>query len=364
MSGNVNKFLSKALGEDFFEVLAKTELYKLNANIAIDLEDICIGLKVVPRVVMSLLIRELPSMQIGQAKKVDLFLPNAFMNVTKHDTDTYSGFIIQDGKELVNFKYRPLPGVGLVIMSAFELYELEDLTKEPSSHPVPGAELNIQKLIDDRMALHQLIHSVVEQKIAPREALHQMMMLKLTEAIDNMKAEADKKANQVALVAAISREEPEAKKDDYFQGMANGIAVADSIVNDREPKFIERPAKANVAVESSSIVHEPARNMETENINKSVKKALPLKKFLEDKAAKKKGEFEFKMVKGESVECPDCRHNIFDGKLFSSCICYGDDMDKKVFIKKSDDKYIIRFSKGWDIDNIEMLLDVLRKQNG
>lgn len=71
MSGDANKFLSKALGNDFFEVLAKTELYKPNANVAIDIEDIRIGLKVVPRVVMSLLIRELSPMKMGESKEVD-----------------------------------------------------------------------------------------------------------------------------------------------------------------------------------------------------------------------------------------------------------------------------------------------------
>src|ERR1700749_342350 len=100
MRGNADKFISKALGDDFFEVLSKTELYKPNANIAIDLEDIRIGLKVVPRIVMSLLIRELPIMQMGESKKVNLFLHNCYMSVTKHDTDTYSGQIVRDGIEL------------------------------------------------------------------------------------------------------------------------------------------------------------------------------------------------------------------------------------------------------------------------
>lgn len=71
------------------------------------------------------------------------------------------------------------------------------------------------------------------------------------------------------------------------------------------------------------------------------------------------------MVKSE-ISCPDCKQQIFNGNLFSSCICYGDDFQRKVFIKKSEEagKYSISFSKGWDIENIQMLVDLLRKKNG
>src|ERR1700734_1311826 len=123
MHSNAKIFLNKTVGEDFLETLAKTDLYKPNANVVIDPEDIRIGLKVVPRIIMSLLIPELPPMKLGDAKAIPLFLgSNAILNVNKHDTDTYSGTIVDNGAVIVRFQYRPLPGVGLVIMSAFELY--------------------------------------------------------------------------------------------------------------------------------------------------------------------------------------------------------------------------------------------------
>lgn len=346
MRVDANKFLSKALGEDFFEALTKTELYKPNANIAIDIEDIRIGLKVVPRVIMSLLIRELVPMKISENKKVPLFLgKDAILHVTKHDTDTYSGQIVDDGKIVVNYKFRPLPGVGLVIMSAFELYEVEELKKEPSPNFIPEAELNIQKLIDERMALHHLVHSVVEQKMAHKEAIHQLFLAKITEELATAKKqleqerkESEKFKSDISNIATILREDPHTHKDEYQRGLHNGVAIFDK--EDKQPNFID-------------------------TVNKSVKKESPLKSFLAKKESKKpKNEFEFKLVKGETIECPDCKKNIFDGKLYSGCICLGDDSERKVFIKKSDDKYSIRFSKGWDAENIEMLLDVLRKKNG
>lgn len=340
MRVDTNKFLGKVLGDDFFEVLSKTELYKPNANIAIDLEDIRIGLKVVPRVVMSMLIHELSPMKIGEAKTVNLHLGNnATMNVNKHDTDTYSGSIVDEGKILVSFKFRPLPGVGLVIMSAFELYEVEDIKKEKPQHFVPEADLNIQKLIDERMALHHLVHSVVEQKMAHKDAMHQLFMAKITEELEQAKkkiAESEKLKSDISNIASVLRADPHSHKDEYQRGLHNGVAIFDN--PKEEPKFIE-------------------------SVEKSAKKQSPLKGFLEKKASKKpKNEFEFKMLKGETIECPDCKKNIFDGKLYSGCICLGDDSERKVFIKKSEDKYSIRFSKGWDVDNIEMLLEVLRKR--
>jgi hypothetical protein len=38
-------------------------------------------------------------------------------------------------------------------------------------------------------------------------------------------------------------------------------------------------------------------------------------------------------------------------------------MNRKIWIKKSDDVVELRFSRGWDPDNIEQLLETLRKNN-
>lgn len=350
MRVDISKFLAKTLGEDFEEVLVKTELYKPNANVAIDLDDIRIGLKVVPRVVMSILIRELPPMTIGQSKEVLLPLggPPVIMNVNKHDTDTYSGSLMEGGNVVATFKYRPLPGVGLVIMSAFELYSMKELEEKTPEHFAPQAEVNVQKLIDERMAMHHMVGQVVEHKMAEREALQKLLMAKLTEALQD----AHKKLGQIAELPDINRHSTP-QSDEYFRGMTNGAEVAAAVATGKEPKFEEAPPKSDVAQEAATIVaHVP-------------KKPSPLKGFLEKKEAKKKPEFEFKMIKSE-ISCPDCKQQIFNGNLFSSCICYGEDFQRKVFIKKSEEagKYSISFTKGWDVENIQMLVDLLRKKNG
>jgi len=136
----------------------------------------------------------------------------------------------------------------------------------------------VQKLIDEKLALHDLAEKVVDNKLMQRDAVHQLVMRKLTDMIE-------------------------------------------------EPK-----------------------------------KKRPLTEFLEK--SKKKHEYSVVMAKGENADCPDCGKNIFNGKVFSGCVCFGDDMERKVFIKKEKDGIKVRFSKGWDEENIEMLLEVLRKKHG
>jgi hypothetical protein len=98
---------------------------------------------------------------------------------------------------------------------------------------------------------------------------------------------------------------------------------------------------------------------------KKTKKVSPLGGFLENRKSKNKPKsFSIELAKGEQVNCPDCGGNIFNGELFSGCICLGDDMDKKVFLKKTETGTQVRFSKGWDQENIEMLLEILRIKNG
>jgi hypothetical protein len=69
------------------------------------------------------------------------------------------------------------------------------------------------------------------------------------------------------------------------------------------------------------------------------------------------------MTKGEIISCPDCGKEIFSKTGFSGCICYGSDMNKKVFLKKTDNGIKVSFPKSWDIENVEMLLEVLQRKN-
>lgn len=353
MSRKVDQFLAKTLGEDFFESLAKVELWKQGTRTTIDHEEIRTALKIVPRVVMSLLQHELIPMEIGQTKEVHLpFAPNAMIRVTKHERDVYSGEVEQDNKRLTEFKYRSMPGVGLVILSAFELY---DMNEQKGGHKdlANDADQKVQKLIDERLAMHRLIDDVVEGKMRQRDAVTQILLAKLTESLQGQ----NKLASDIKNMTGIMANDPYTKKDEYMRGMHNGLAVANSAANNEEPAFMDAPKKPGEKGYTDEF-----SDRVNEKLNKSTKKGSPLKAFLDGR--KKPKEFVVEMAKGENVHCPDCKQNIFDGKMYAGCICLGDDMDRKVFLKKTEDGIKVRFSKGWDAENIEMVLEVLRKKNG
>jgi hypothetical protein len=306
-------FLSKTLGGDFFESLAKVELWKPGTKSTIDHEELRTALQIVPRTVIALLIRELAPMKIGETKEIKLpVAENALLRTTKHERDVYSGEIEEDNEKVVEFKLRALPGVGLVIMSAFELYDMDNLINSdapaPKENLASDAEYKIQHMIDERLSLHSLIGKVVDKKIMEKEAINQLVLAKLTEAIRMI--------------------------NDKVEVVRSQMGNIEKIVE------IEGPVVKKEALP---------------------KKQRPLQKFLEER--KKPKEFSVHMAKGESFQCPDCGKNIFNGAGYSGCICMGDDRERKIFMKKSESGIKLRFGRGWDPENIEMLLEVLQKKN-
>lgn len=310
MAFNADYFLGKTLGKDFFESLTKFELWKPGTRTTIDHEEIKTALMIVPRTIMALLIRELTPMQLGDTKEIQLPVGSksqTMVRLTKHERDVYSGEVFEDNKVLVDFKYRSIPGLGLVIMSAFELYDTEKLAEEHEQAPSEDITQKVQHLIDERLALHDLIGQVVDKKIAERDAIKQLLMAKISEALP------------------VKEEEPKIDHNEFF-------------------KPVDLAAPMNKS---------------------SVKKESPLKGFLEERKGKTKPvEFPIQMAKNEHVHCPDCKKDIFNGEMFSGCVCLGDDRDKKIYIKKTEDGVKIRFGRGWDHENIEMLLEVLRSKRG
>jgi len=130
-----------------------------------------------------LLQKELASMKPNEGKDLKLpVFPEATLQVTKMSNDVYTGNIYQNGKIIAKFANRSLPGVGLVIMSTFELYDMESLASMPIPQLTPDIS-KIQAIIDERIGLHHLVRQVVDQRISEREALDQIIRSKLTQAI-------------------------------------------------------------------------------------------------------------------------------------------------------------------------------------
>jgi hypothetical protein len=318
MASNSDYFLKKALGDDFFESLTKFELWKPGTRTTVDHEEIKTALQIVPRTIMSLLIRELTPMKVGENKRIQLPVsanPNhPLLSVTKHERDVYTGDIVEAGKIVCDFKYRSIPGIGLVVMSAFELYDTEKLVDLPEAKPEEDHSLKIQQLIDERLALHDLVGKVVDKKLAERDAIKELIMAKITDSM-----------------------------------------------RDNSPPKAEAPAEKPLEIAPSIMVEERIQPV----AKSQAKKESPLKAFLDNRKSKSKpGEFHIQMAKGEHVHCPDCGKDIFNGDAFSGCICLGDDRDRKVHITKTEQGIKVRFGRGWDAENIEMLLEVLRSKRG
>jgi hypothetical protein len=308
MSSKAAYFLKKTLGEDFDSSLQKFELYKPSTRTVVDHEELRTALQIVPRTIMSMLIRELTPMGVGDTK--DIMLPvesGATLSVTKAAHDVYNGKIAHDSNNIdtsrkpLDFQYRAIPGIGLIIMSEFELYDVDQLTE---NHPNVTKDMShaVQRMVDERMNLHSLVNKVVDKKMMERDALQQLVLAKLTHVM-------------------------------------------------------EKPIDLGMPKEESKL-EEPAKKSE----DQPKYKGSPLKRFLDERKKKKPKEFHVQMMKGETVNCPDCGNNIFDGAAFSGCVCLGD--PGKVYVRKTEEGIKIRFGKGWDAENIEMLLETLWRRHG
>jgi hypothetical protein len=71
------------------------------------------------------------------------------------------------------------------------------------------------------------------------------------------------------------------------------------------------------------------------------------------------------LSKGEmQSRCPDCGGLEFIGEKFAGCICMGDMRNSKLRVVKNEKgDYELKFGKGWDKENIELLLEILRRRN-
>lgn len=304
--------LNSILDDEFLGTLAKSaDLYKIGSNSVLDPEEIRIGLKVVPRAVMSLLISELSPMGINSHKDIRLpFGKDAYVSANKNASDDYTGSVYDNNKLVYDFKNRSIPGLGIILLSTFELYDMEELAKPHKESE--DIDAKVQKLIDERMELHSLVGRVVEDKIAQREAIHKLMMGKLSEAL-------------------------------------RAPSIATPIVTSLPNIATQAP----IEIKSGDIVKKEAA---------SKKKGSPLKEFIERK--KKPKEHHIEMTKSETASCDTCGQTIFGAGQFSGCVCYGLDKDRKIWIKKSDTGLQLKFSRGWDPENIQLLLQTLRKSNG
>jgi len=280
----------RILGDDIFEEIQKFEIYKPTTNTSLDPREIEIAMQVVPRSILSYVIKNVEGMENGGIKKLDIpFCEAANWTINKHGPDDYSGQIRKSNVVIYDFKYRSIPGMAMLLMTSLELYDLKDL-KEVEENKNDLNTDKIQSIIDDRLKIYELINSVVSSKINVREA-----------------------------------------REDFINEKLNRL-----LAYTEEQKRVES--------------------------DKENKKQLKLKRFLDAKQQEAPKEFEINFEKSEKAVCSDCGSKLFDDAGWKSgCICSGDDRKKKVWLKKTENGVKLKFSKGWDQENIQMLLQSIKK---
>lgn len=181
------KIAESILGDDIFEVLAKYEIYKPNTKTVVDPEEVRVALQIVPRAILSYLFAHLKPMSVGDIKDLDLpFAPNAQMHIEKLSQDNYRGDLVQDGNRISEFQYRPLPSIGLILLSTFELYDLsllEEIKQKPVSNEQGNKIDRLQDIIDDRLKMSRMIQDVVDRRISEKEAIDRLISEKLTQHV-------------------------------------------------------------------------------------------------------------------------------------------------------------------------------------
>ena len=291
------------LGDDIFEDFKKNEVFKYNSNITTNINEMKIGLQIVPRTIMSFLLQVLPGIEKGQSKEIPLpFKEGTYLHVEKKDRDVYSGYIYCDGKKETTFKFMSIPGVGLTLMSTFELYDLDKLD---SAKKYESDNFNVDKLqglIDQKLSLYNMVCQVIDNKISQRDAI-------------------------------------------------------DSLIK-------ERIAQALYTKSLSENKEESLELREDEMEHKKTYKPTKLKGFLDKKKKEreqKKDDVEIQ--KSENITCPNCASTLYDGgNKMTLCICYGESWNQDIKITKSESKVKLKFPKNIDKENVEMLLQVIRNK--
>lgn len=316
MKKNSDKIIKNMLGEDFFKDLRKSDIFKMNSKTATSVDEISIGLKIVPRAVMSFLVSNLSDLPKEGNRNIELpFAPGSYLQVTKHDQDVFSGYIYTQGKKVNEFTNRSLPGIGIVLMTSFELYDLTDLKNYRKEEEDSFNTSKLQGMIDDRLKLHSLVSNIVSEKMAQRDAVETLIKEKIAQALKEFQSSKDEEEVEEEEIEEIEQESSEEEFIDEIE------------------------------------VQEKAEKT----------KSKKLKEFL-DKKNKRKQEASFE--KTENIMCPDCGTNLYDGgKNLTLCICYGEDWNKNIKIQKNEKNIKVNFPKSMEVENIDMLLGTLKNIN-
>ena len=134
MSTKSKKLLAKLVGDDGLEKLNKAIFRRGTDNVADPLE-LYLPLLVVPRTILSWLVKNIQPLKVGQYKEFKFpGRDDITMNIEKQNTDTYRGEWVKDGRILHVFEKQTLPSIAGAMMTVGEVY---DHLIEPDESDVP-----------------------------------------------------------------------------------------------------------------------------------------------------------------------------------------------------------------------------------
>ena len=137
MSAKSKKLLAKMVGDDGLEKLSKAIFRRGTDNVADPLE-LYLPLLVVPRAILSWLVKNIQPLKIGEYKEFKFpGRDDITMNIEKQNTDTYRGEWVKGGRILHIFEKQTLPSIAGAMMTVGEVY---DHLIEPEEKDVPKAE--------------------------------------------------------------------------------------------------------------------------------------------------------------------------------------------------------------------------------
>lgn len=302
MKKKEEKLVKTLLGNDIYDTLKKNGIVKPYTNTVTDEQELKIGLQIVPRTILSFLMRKLKYLKKDEATTIELpFVENARLELVKYGPDNYSGDLIHNNEVISKFKYRSIPSIGILILSSFELYDIDVLRQPIQQNPTTeqkNLEQKLQDIIEERLRLRELVEMVVDKKISQQEAIKSLIKEKIHAFLTEKRYEDDTSKEEI--VEKDPEEEAEIHQKKYMQ---------------------------------------------------SLKDALQLRLESDSKSS-------------DSIICEDCDTVLFKKgeKSIKCCICHGEFMDAEIpLIKKKDGTFSLKFPKNFEPYNIKTLLKAIKR---
>jgi len=299
-----DKLLKSIVGEEVFDSLSKA-LQKLSTNSVVDIGELYHSLKIVPKAVVSFLVRELKDLKDPKEIKIP-WADNASMLVNKLENDVYKGHLSEDGKITHEFQLTSLPALAAHLTSHFELYDQDDIPA------LSGGEENKEK-----SAEHKLIHSQLQLLDAK---INHILSMVANKPQEKPKEELHKAGTMPKMPHPPS---PGAKVGGK-QGVAQtGIMGAKTAATDRLSK--------------------PVKQLNKPQLNTTKIKSITFNKS--------------DLMKN----CMECRKSEFDdGGNYTGCLCWHG-MSKPKVKKNEKDKVTLEFGDDWDSDALVALIRSVKK---